>query len=465
MRVLTNGEVVERSIDEYGGLPIQVPPPVHPTPVDLPNNSRFRRFRLPSEMEEGDDPRHSRLSVMDAWLADFKERTREDLPVNLMRGYRGVMSRNSFRKWPRTGSDPPLATVSPLEDQRLLPRLDYTLAIYDRRGKRQFVEPLLQYDASEDVYFKLDWNQSSFEGEAGDLLNWPNMFVKRNKLEAKCHKYLLRVPKARSAQMMAGRRPNRLHNDVCDRLQVEINAMSKRLIRQGLIVNKVREAERDGFDPRESIRGIKRDPQYASDPELCFVMGTTLSLFWSLQPANYLDQKEKLIKYIDLSTTSLFCFQWLVHFSGQYLRAQVLDEEVRLCKERENDVMAYGVVFLVFWLWNHSSGSGKFWNYRKFQNSSCPPTVVAHKIFNEIRQRLLSISNLPSGQHAGQLASIKVATRLARLPVHLLHILHLLLHVLNLLLHDLNLLSQIGVAILAAVLFCSAVCAVRFSKN
>ncbi|KAI8535344.1 hypothetical protein RHMOL_Rhmol10G0167000 [Rhododendron molle] len=65
--------------------------------------------------------------------------------------------------------------------------------------------------------------------------------------------------------------------------------------------------------------------------------------------------------------------------------------------------MAYGVVFLVFWLWNHSSGSGKFWNYRKFQNSSCPPTVVAHKIFNEIRQRLLSISNLPSGQHAGQL--------------------------------------------------------------
>ncbi|KAI8556457.1 hypothetical protein RHMOL_Rhmol05G0254400 [Rhododendron molle] len=265
MRVLTNGEVVERSIDEYGGLPIQVLPPVHPTPVDLPNNSRFRRFRLPSEMEEGDDPRHSRLSVMDAWLADFKERTREDLPVNLMRGYRGVMSRNSFRKWPRTGSDPPLATVSPLEDQRLLPRLDYTLAIYDRRGKRQFVEPLLQYDASEDVYFKLDWNQSSFEGEAGDLLNWPNMFVKRNKLEAKCHKYLLKVPKARSAQMMAGRRPNRLHNDVCDRLQVEINAMSKRLIRQGLIVNKVREAERDGFDPRESIRGIKRDPQSEGD--------------------------------------------------------------------------------------------------------------------------------------------------------------------------------------------------------
>ncbi|KAI8534869.1 hypothetical protein RHMOL_Rhmol10G0130200 [Rhododendron molle] len=295
MRVLTNGEVVERSIDEYGGLPIQVPPPVHPTPVDLPNNSRFRRFRLPSEMEEGDDPRHSRLSVMDAWLADFKERTREDLPVNLMRGYRGVMSSNSFRMWPRTGSEPPLATVTPHEDQRLLPRLDYTLAIYDRRGKRQFVEPLLQYDASEDVYFKLDWNQSSFEGEAGDLLNWPNMFVKRNKLEAKCHKYLLKVPKARSAQMMAGRRPNRLHNDVCDRLQVEINAMSKRLIRQGLIVNK-----------------------------LCFIMGTTLSLFWSLQPATYLDQKEKLIKYSDLSTTSLFCFQWLLHFSGQYLRAEVV---------------------------------------------------------------------------------------------------------------------------------------------
>ncbi|KAI8525341.1 hypothetical protein RHMOL_Rhmol13G0223300 [Rhododendron molle] len=68
--------------------------------------------------------------------------------------------------------------------------------------------------------------------------------------------------------MIAGRRPNRLHNDVCEKLQVEINAMCKRLIRQGLIVKKVRKIERDGFDPRESITEIKRDPQYASDPKV-----------------------------------------------------------------------------------------------------------------------------------------------------------------------------------------------------
>ncbi|KAI8547594.1 hypothetical protein RHMOL_Rhmol07G0208000 [Rhododendron molle] len=191
-------------------------------------------------MDEGDDRQHSRLSVMDAWLADNRTRTREDLPVHLMRGYRGFMSRNSFLKWPRSASEPPPPTVSRHEDQRRLPRLDYTLAIYDGCGKRTFFQPLLQYDATED----------------------------RNKLEAKCHKYLLKVPKARSAQMMDGRRPNRLHNDVCERLQVEINAMCRRVIRQGLIVKKVREAERDDFDPRESIRGIRRDPQYASDPEV-----------------------------------------------------------------------------------------------------------------------------------------------------------------------------------------------------
>ncbi|KAI8547596.1 hypothetical protein RHMOL_Rhmol07G0208000 [Rhododendron molle] len=184
MRVLTtNGEVVERPIDEYGGLSIEVPTHVHPPPVDVPNDIRFRRFRLPSEMDEGDDRQHSRLSVMDAWLADNRTRTREDLPVHLMRGYRGFMSRNSFLKWPRSASEPP-------------------------------------------------------------------------------------PPTARSAQMMDGRRPNRLHNDVCERLQVEINAMCRRVIRQGLIVKKVREAERDDFDPRESIRGIRRDPQYASDPEV-----------------------------------------------------------------------------------------------------------------------------------------------------------------------------------------------------
>ncbi|KAG5548667.1 hypothetical protein RHGRI_014123 [Rhododendron griersonianum] len=42
-------------------------------------------------------------------------------------------------------------------------------------------------------------------------------------------------------------------------------------------------------------------------------------LGWTLyNPGTYLDQKEKLIKYSDLSTRSLFCFQWQI-FSGQYL--------------------------------------------------------------------------------------------------------------------------------------------------
>ncbi|KAI8542792.1 hypothetical protein RHMOL_Rhmol08G0167500 [Rhododendron molle] len=148
-------------------------------------------------MDEGDDRRHSQLSVMLGWST----------------------------------TKPPPTMVSPREDQRHFPRLDYTLAIYDRYGKRNFFEPLLQYDASEDTYFKLDWNQFSFEGEADDLLNLPKMFVQRNKLEVKYRKYLLKVPKARSVQMMAGRRPNRLHNDMCERLQVEINAMCRRLIR------------------------------------------------------------------------------------------------------------------------------------------------------------------------------------------------------------------------------------------
>ncbi|KAI8561600.1 hypothetical protein RHMOL_Rhmol04G0352900 [Rhododendron molle] len=67
---------------------------------------------------------------------------------------------------------------------------------------------------------------------------------------------------------MNGRRPNRLHIDVCERLEVEINAMRKRLIRQSMIVTIVREAERNGVDPNESIRAIRRDPQYASDPEV-----------------------------------------------------------------------------------------------------------------------------------------------------------------------------------------------------
>ncbi|KAI8535616.1 hypothetical protein RHMOL_Rhmol10G0188000 [Rhododendron molle] len=105
---------------------------------------------------------------------------------------------------------------------------------------------MLQYDASQDAYFILDWNQSSFEGETAALLNWPKMFAEMNKLEAKCRKYQLKVPKARSAQMIDGRRPNHLHNDVCERLQVEINAMCKRLIRQGMIVKEVKASSKAG---------------------------------------------------------------------------------------------------------------------------------------------------------------------------------------------------------------------------
>lgn len=94
-------------------------------------------------------PLHSFPIWMLDWLADNKLRNRDDLLVYHMRGYRGVTSRNSFRKWLRSGSEPQPTGVHPLEDQRLLPRLDYTLAIYDRLGKRTFIEPMLQYDASE----------------------------------------------------------------------------------------------------------------------------------------------------------------------------------------------------------------------------------------------------------------------------------------------------------------------------
>ncbi|KAI8554972.1 hypothetical protein RHMOL_Rhmol05G0137700 [Rhododendron molle] len=267
-RVLTtDGVLVER--------PIQLSPPRLPAPppqtteTDIMTNNPRSRLR-PSLIDGGhnDGPPPVQLPSLDAWLAHHKATTRDDLPVIHMRGYRGVMSRNSFRKWRRPSTEPPPAAVGRREDQRRLPRLDYTLGLYDRRGKRTFIEPTLQYDATEDSFFILDWNQSSFEGDAAALLNWPLMFERRNKLEAKCRKYLLQVPKARSAEMIDGRRPNRLHDDVCERLEVEINAMCKRLIRQGLIIKAMRAAERDSSDPYETIKAIRRDPQYATDKEL-----------------------------------------------------------------------------------------------------------------------------------------------------------------------------------------------------
>ncbi|KAI8558502.1 hypothetical protein RHMOL_Rhmol04G0099300 [Rhododendron molle] len=266
-RVLTtDGVLVER--------PIQLSPPRLPAPptqttetYTMTNNPRSR-LRRQIDGGHNDGPPEIQLPRLDDWLAHHKATTRDDLPVIHMRGYRGVMSRNSFRKWRRPSTEPPPAAVGRHEDQRRLPRLDYTLGLYDRRGKRTFIEPTLQYDATEDSFFILHWNQSSFEGDAAALLTWPLMFERRNKLEAKCRKYLLQVPKARSAEMIDGRRPNRLHDDVCERLELEINAMCKRLIHQGLIIKAMRVAERDISDPYETIRAIKRDPQYATDNEL-----------------------------------------------------------------------------------------------------------------------------------------------------------------------------------------------------
>jgi hypothetical protein len=142
------------------------------------------------------------------------------------------------------------------------------LAGYDRWGKRVFVEPKVQYDATQDVYFMLDWNQTSYEGEVAGLLEWPNLFVERNKLEAKCRNLYAKVPKARSMAMIHGRRENRLHGDVCRRLIVEIRAMMRRVMRQTLIKEAMRDAEKNGSDPMPYIRSINRDPQYGSDPEV-----------------------------------------------------------------------------------------------------------------------------------------------------------------------------------------------------
>lgn len=96
------------------------------------------------------------------------------------------------------------------------------------------------------------------------------MFEERNRFETKCRMYLQKMPKARLVEMRIGRRESRLHNDICQRLQVEINAMSRRIMRQGMIAGLMRDAERDGSDPRESIRAIEKDPQYAIDPELSY---------------------------------------------------------------------------------------------------------------------------------------------------------------------------------------------------
>ncbi|KAI8568220.1 hypothetical protein RHMOL_Rhmol02G0181200 [Rhododendron molle] len=180
----TDGVLVER--------PIQLSPPRLPAPpprtteTEIMTNNPRSRLRRQIDGGHNDGPPQVHLSPLDAWLAHQKATTRDDLLVIHMRG----------------------------------------------RGKRTFIEPTLQCDATEDSFFILDWNQSSFDGHAAALLNWPIMFERRNKLEAACRKYLLQVPKARSTEMIDGRRPNLGHDDVCERLETEINAMCKWLIRQ-----------------------------------------------------------------------------------------------------------------------------------------------------------------------------------------------------------------------------------------
>ncbi|KAI8572778.1 hypothetical protein RHMOL_Rhmol01G0226900 [Rhododendron molle] len=159
---------------------------------------------------EDNQGRPSQVSPLDVCLADNKARTCDDLPVYYMRGYHGVTSQNSFRKWPSSGTQAQPKGVSPREDQRLLPRLDYSLATY-KRGKQTFVLPLLQYDASEDTYFKLDWNQSSFEDEAADLLNWPKFFAERNNLKPSV--LAAEMVEAKQRKLTENERNNALNNE------------------------------------------------------------------------------------------------------------------------------------------------------------------------------------------------------------------------------------------------------------
>lgn len=195
-RVLTANGVIERPVSPNRGYvaPAPAPPLVDDAPApplgDQVNNSRLRLRRDIGGGDNVVEPQ-AQLSLLDSWLAQHKEMRRHDLPVQYMRGYRGVMSRNAFRVVPRTGTQP-TAGVDPRVDQRSLPRLDYSLGILNRQGKREFILPMLQYDMAQDTYFKLDWNQTPFSGEAADLLNWPNMFVERNRMEAKCRSYLVR---------------------------------------------------------------------------------------------------------------------------------------------------------------------------------------------------------------------------------------------------------------------------------
>lgn len=198
--------------------------PPHPS-----NNIRPTRVR-PERQTSDDNSAPVPPSHLDAWLARHRAKSQDDLPVHVMTGFRGTVVGNRIRRMQKTETSPTVG-VDPCEDYRNYPQLNYDLSFFDRRGRRRFVTPKEQYDANGDFVFMLDWNQTPYSRDAAALLEWPNLFVERNKLEAKCRQYMQKVPKARSVQMMNGRRLQCLHNDVCERLQVEIKAMTKRVTR------------------------------------------------------------------------------------------------------------------------------------------------------------------------------------------------------------------------------------------
>ncbi|KAI8530668.1 hypothetical protein RHMOL_Rhmol11G0077500 [Rhododendron molle] len=106
-RVLTPNGVIERPVEYNRGYVTPAPPLVDevspaPLPGDQVNNSRLR-LRRDIGGEDNDVELHARLSALDSWLAEHKEKRYHDFPVQYMRGYRGVMSRNAFRVVPRIG--------------------------------------------------------------------------------------------------------------------------------------------------------------------------------------------------------------------------------------------------------------------------------------------------------------------------------------------------------------------------
>ena len=252
---------------------LSLPSQFHIMDPNFPRHTTERgessRQRTDVQSDAETRPRPTILTDVDQWLQSHRERYRHpgDVRMDLVRGYRGPSSYNEIKTWDRTGPRPRHG-VDPREDHRRLPKLDYTLAMVDDRGKRRFITPKKQYDSRLDSYFQLDWNQTEFSGESASVLEWPVMFKERNVMEAKCRARFEKVPKCRALDMLVGRRLRRPHNDVSQRLQVEMNAMSRRLMRSALIEDAVREAEQNQSDPRAIIRSIRADPQYATDPEI-----------------------------------------------------------------------------------------------------------------------------------------------------------------------------------------------------